>query len=99
MSKSPMDILRKNAEASFKCWAEDVVLNGKTVKGIPSVELMESLAGGEIVTDRCTLLLRNEDAEGIQRGQSVEIRNRTYQIDRPLPGEDDFDVVTRVLLR
>ncbi len=91
-----MDMAAITAEASFGAFAEEVTLNGVTVRGIP--EFGVAMVGEfDQVTERRTLLsLLKSECPAVARGQSVTLRGEAYTVDQI---EKDDGAVVRVVLR
>ncbi len=93
------NLAQETAEACFDAFAETVTLAGTEVDGIPDNELVSVPGYDGLVEPRSTLALRKADVPDLQKGQSVIIRGQTYQVDQTMPGQSDFDVLVKVLLR
>lgn len=87
------------ALASLDAFGEPVTFNGNEVRGIPSTETVEVGFYEQALERRLTLAVMAKDVPRVEKGQRVVIRGRDYWVDQPVTGEEDPDVMVKVLLR
>ncbi len=92
-------LAQDTAEACFDVFAETVTLAGTEVDGIADNELVSVPGYDGLVEPRSTLTVRKADVPNLQKGQSAIIGGQSFQVDQTMPGQSDFDVLVKVLLR
>ncbi len=94
-----IDVDQITADVAFEQFAETVVFNGREVQGIPSRELVTLDGYDGMVEERTTLEIKLADVGQIRGDMPVQIRGKSYKVDRPMTDGSEFGVASKVLLR
>ncbi|MFP3979166.1 hypothetical protein [Marinobacter sp. KMM 10035] len=94
-----IDLARETAEICIDMFGEPITFAGQPACGIVATELVELGGYDAVVESRLTVSVLVEEVPAIEKGQPVIARGNVHKVDQLMAGNDNPDLMVKVVLR
>lgn len=94
-----INLAQQTAVACMAVFGEPVIYNGSEQRGIASTEVVEVDGYDQAVEHRMAISILVADYPTITPGALVELRGKSYRVDRQMDTQDDPTVMVKLVLR